>query len=450
MVATGDGKAAPTDLGKRVEGDGLGQEPGPDSVNKIHAEMGEPAPPETDVTVVTAVTVNDDAGSSCNSADRPTVTHVTVPERERPCFRVLDDEWLSGCTRMRPGVWFFGVTSGKNSDEEKNLTQRWICSPIHVDAVTFDGQENNFGRLLRIKNTLGNWRTWAMPMELLRGDGSDLRGQLLAMGVEIDPQAKNELARYIQSQHPNRRIHCALEVGWNGDSFVLPDQVIGDRAAEVIFQSSECGHAEHTTSGTLTGWQEGIAAKAIDNPLLMFAVSGSFSGPLLAKTNSESGGFHIQGDSSTGKSTLIDAACATWGGPNFKRSWRTTSNGMEGAAAMFNDCLLALDEISECDPREVGAIIYALGNGRGKQRASRTGSARSVTRWRCFVLSSGERTIGTTMSEGGQRVKAGQSMRLLDIPASRRYGVFDELHGEPSGSAFSDDLKHRFSRSVSD
>ena len=32
---------------------------------------------------------------------------------------------------------------------------------------------------------------------------------------------------------------------------------------------------------------------------------------------------------------------------------------MEGAAALFNDCLLALDEISECDPREVGAIVYA-------------------------------------------------------------------------------------------
>ena len=36
---------------------------------------------------------------------------------------------------------------------------------------------------------------------------------------------------------------------------------------------------------------------------------------------------------------------------------------MEGAAALFNDCLLALDEISECDPREVGAIVYALGEG---------------------------------------------------------------------------------------
>ena len=54
---------------------------------------------------------------------------------------------------------------------------------MHVDAITFDGQEINFGRLLRFKNTLGRWREWAMPMDMLRGGGDDLRGELLA-GVE--------------------------------------------------------------------------------------------------------------------------------------------------------------------------------------------------------------------------------------------------------------------------
>jgi putative DNA primase/helicase len=114
---------------------------------------------------------------------------------------------------------------------------------------------------------------------------------------------------------------------------------------------------------------------------------------------------------------------------------------MEGAAALFNDGLLALDEISECDPREVGAIVYALGNGRGKQRAHRTGSARGVNRWRCMVLSSGERTIGTHMLEAGHRAKAGQAVRMLDVPATRAFGAWDDLQGAPSGAAFSDAIK---------
>ena len=360
---------------------------------------------------------------------------------ERPRYVVLDDWQKSDTGNHRPGVYHCGVKVNRKG-EIQGMFDLWFCSPMHIDAVTFDGQGNNFGRLLRFKPTVGKWREWAMPMELLAGDGSQLRGELLAMGVELDPDlARNHLPAYLQREHPKRRIHCALQVGWCGDSFVLPDAVIGPKSAGVIFQSGERGHEEHTQAGTLIGWQQGIAAMAVGNPLLMLAVSASFAGPLLQRSHAESGGIHLFGDSSTGKSTAMDAACATWGGPGFKRSWRATGNGLEGAAAMFNDCLLALDEISECDPKQVGEIVYMLGNGRGKQRASRNGNARGVAKWRCFVMSNGERTIATTMAEGGYRAKAGQSMRLLDIPAAQTYGAWDNLHGASSPAAFSDAIK---------
>ena len=359
----------------------------------------------------------------------------------RPCYVVLDDWTKTVDGNHRPGVYYCGVKVNKKGVTEGEFND-WVCSPLYVDAVTHDGQGTNFGRPLRFKPTVGNWREWAMPMELLSGDGTQLRSELLAMGVELDPyKARQQLLHYLQSKILKRRIHCALQVGWCGDSFVLPDVVIGPKAADVIYQSGERGHEEHTQAGTLEGWRDGIAAKAVGNPLLMLAISASFAGPLLARCNAEGGGFHVFGDSSTGKTTLIEAACATWGGAGFKRSWRATANGMEGAAAMFNVCLLALDEISECDPKEVGAIVYALGNGRGKQRASRSGNARGVTRWRCFVISSGERTIATTMQEGGQRAKAGQSMRLLDVPAVQTHGAWDALHGATSPAAFSDAIK---------
>ncbi len=400
-----------------------------------------------DVTAVTHVQANNGAGFTVTADEIHDVTGVTpepvIPdESKRPCFKVFDDwQSLPDGGKLRPGAWFFTVKHGKG-DAPSALIQQWICSPLHVEAVTLDGQENNFGRMLLFKTTIGKWRTWAMPMELLRGAGDELRGELLAMGVEIDPQAgRSLLGQYLQAKPPKRRVHCALQVGWCGDSFVLPDSVIGADASSVIFQSGERGHEEFTKGGTLAGWQADIAARAIGNPLLTLALSASFVGPMLARCNGESGGVHLVGNSSTGKTTAIEAACSTWGGPNYRRSWRATANGMEGAASLFNDGLLALDEISECDPREIGAIVYALGNGRGKQRASRTGNARGVTRWRCFVLSSGERTIGTAMAEGGFRAKAGQSVRLLDIPAERQYGAWDNLHGLPTGAAFSDAIR---------
>jgi putative DNA primase/helicase len=318
-----------------------------------------------------------------------------------------------------------------------------LCSPIHVVAVSHDATDNNFGRILRFRNTVGRSRNWAMPMEMLKGNADGLWGELLAMGVEVpfNHKRRQQLLVYLSSP-PARTICCALQVGWKDRSFVLPDAVIGPDAENLIFQSGERGHEEYKIAGTLEDWCKGISALASGNPLLIVALSAAFTGPLSATVNAEGGGLHFVGDSSTGKTTLLQAASSVWGGPSYRRSWRATANGLEGAAVLFNDTLLVLDEISECEPREIGAIVYSVTNGVGKQRAGRTGAAKSVKRWRCFLLSSGEKTLATAMAEGGKLAKAGQLIRLLDISARRKFGAWDNLHGHETGTAFSDAIKH--------
>ncbi len=394
----------------------------------------------TEDTKVTRLNLNKNSVAPRNSDEDTGVTNSIPGETQRPAFLVFDDPWSHDGKEYLPGVWYFNIRH--NREGEPTMTQAWVCSPLHVEADTADEQQHNFGRLLRFRNTRGTWRIWAMPMELLRGSGEEMRGELLSMGVEINPVLRSLLGNYLQTSKCTRHVHCALQVGWcRGGQFVLPDSVIGPDAESVIFQTGVRSQDEYTQAGTMEGWKAGIAGRAVGNPQLMLAVSASFSGPLLKKCNMESGGIHWVGDSSTGKTTGLDAACATWGGPNMKRSWRATSNGIEGAAAMFNDCLLALDEISECDPKEVGSIVYNLGNGTGKQRATRAGGARSITRWKCFVISTGERTIETTMTEGGHRTKAGHGVRLLDIPVNGKYGMWDDLHGMENGAALSDAIK---------
>lgn len=383
--------------------------------------------------------------------DAPAHTGAAEPspipgEHDRPRHVVLDDmHTTSDGSKYRAGVWYFGIKPCKG-DSPPALVQSWICSPLHVDAVTYDNAGANFGRLLRFRNTLGQWKTWSMPMDMLKGDASDLRGVLLSMGVHMDSSnaGRAMLATYLQSQVPSRHMEAVMQTGWAGGdfrAFALPDTVIGPKAGKVTFQAQSLHADEYGQRGTLEGWRQGIASPAVGNPVLVLGLCSAFAGPVLALVGAESGGVHLIGDSSTGKTTVLQGACSVMGGDGYRRSWRATANGLEASASLFNDSLLALDEISECDPRAVGEVVYMLGNGRGKQRAGRTGGARTVARWRTSVLSTGERSIAATMAEAGHRVKAGQAVRLLDIPIRRTHGALDNLHGHANGPAFSDAIK---------
>ena len=368
-----------------------------------------------------------------------------VPEdHERPAF-VVFDAWhkTPDGKRYAPGVWHFGLRTGKG-DAEPTPTEQRACGPLHIDAVTTDTQDGNYGRLLRFRTTTGHWKSWAMPMAMLSGDGSDLRGVLLGMGLDMAHRGRDLLTAYLMHRAPDRVILCATQTGWSGPertAFVLPDIVIGPQADGVTYQSEHHAGDEYTTRGTLAGWQAGISARAVGNPMLALALSVAFAGPVLAIVGADSGGIHTAGASSKGKSSMLKAACSVWGGPSYKRNWRATSNGLEAVAALFNDSLLALDEISQCDARDVGETVYMLGNGQGKSRAARTGGARAAARWCVSILSNGEKSVATVMSEGGFRINAGQAVRIIDLPVTdRAHGCWDTLHGLPSGAALSDAL----------
>lgn len=389
---------------------------------------------DTGVTKVTALIDMGFAGNPKENSENTKATNQIPKPDECPCFRVYDQFMAYENKKLPPGVWYFEL----NQDNEIIKTR--VCSPLYIDAVTFDQQGNNFGRLLRFKTTRGIWRKWSLPMEMLKGSGDEMRGELLSMGVEIQPgsKARNLLSMYLQSNPPSKQIQCVLQVGWCGDSFVLPDKVYGKNADTIIFQSGERNQDEYTTAGTLEGWRKNIAAYAVGNPILILALSSAFAGALIKRCHADGGGIHFVGESSTGKTTAGKVASSVWGGDHYRRSWRTTANGLEGVAMLVNDGLLVLDEINECDPREVGTIVYSLGNGIGKQRANRSGNARGVNCWKCFVLSNGEKSIPTVMSEGGTRYNAGQAVRMLDIPVERQYGIYDNLHHFKAGHEMAD------------
>lgn len=123
---------------------------GTEAVTRAIANAMDPEYSEDGVTGVTRVQANSDAGFGCNPKENGGVTGVTnlVPaESDRPIFRVFDEWVRHGGAKYRPGVWYFGKPGKGNAPPV--LTQEWVCAPLYVEAVTFDAQENNFGRMLR-------------------------------------------------------------------------------------------------------------------------------------------------------------------------------------------------------------------------------------------------------------------------------------------------------------
>lgn len=355
---------------------------------------------------------------------------------DRPCWRVYGDWQEVDGVKRKPGVWHHNFK--QRDDQEPVMVDEWICSPLYVDATTSDKEDDKYGFLLRYVSRRRVWKKWAMPAEMLAGDGADALGVLLSGGVEISQHKRREVLRYIASQHPQRHMRAATATGWHDGAFVLPDEVIG--ADDVWFQATG-RTASYGTAGSLDGWKAGVAGIGDGNPLLMLAICAAFAGVLLEPLCIDGAGLHIYGDSSTGKTTALVAGISVWGGLSFRRQWRATANGLEGAGTMHTDTLLALDEIGECAPRDLYEAAYALANGTGKSRANKHGEARKAAQWRVFVLSTGETTIAARIASGGIESKAGQGLRILDIPVTGQYGLFDNLCGMDSGARLSDALR---------
>lgn len=157
----------------------------------------------------------------------------------------------------------------------------------------------------------------------------------------------------------------------------------------------------------------------------------------------DSGGFHLRGPSSCGKTTALRVTASVWGGPDYVRNWRTTGNGLEGLACLHNDGSLILDELSQLDPKAASEAAYLLANGQGKVRANRNGAAHRPTQWRLLFLSSGEESLSSLVAQSGRRATAGQDIRLveLDADAGQGMGLFETLHGYATPHDFANSLK---------
>lgn len=377
---------------------------------------------------------NGTSDTGCEPAKPP------VPTQQGGRFELLE----GASDAMRAGVYWIPQRDGSDGSPE------WLCGPLRVVALARDGNSDRWGPVLRFRTPEGSERTWAMPAAWAAGDGREARESLLDKGLAMttDSRRRARLLAYIMESGAARFARAADRTGWHGSAFLLPSgEVIGDEGGEpLILQGAAGDGARLATAGSLEEWTRQVAAPCAPHSRLVLAVSIAFGALLLGIAGQESGGVHLRGGSSVGKSSALALAASVFGCPaqasGYLRSWRATDNALEAVASHHSGLLLCLDELAELSPTAAAAAGYMLGNGQGKGRSRRDGSPRPPVTWSLLFFSAGEIGLSDLIAQTGARAMAGQEVRLIDLAADAGEG-FGILSCAPKGSpgAFVERLK---------
>ena len=323
-----------------------------------------------------------------------------------------------------------------------------ICDYICVVAFIKEA-DGSISRQVKFKDYHKEFRETMISSKMFANAGDQAKVHLISHGFIMNWGGfeKKKLMQYLLTSVPSKEIELIEYTGYYGSSYLRPDQVLGND--DNVILSSKIRDDAISTKGSLDEWRANISAYCAGNSRLIFSASLAFASLLLKPCNVQSGGFHLAGTSSTGKTTCLRVASSIFGSPQYLKTWRATDNALENIAFKRNDALLVLDELSEMSAQKAGNVAYMFSHGEGKDRLCKNGNLRETFHWRTLFLSSGEVDLAAHLSEVDNKSKAGQEMRFISIPANpinRTNGVFENLHGFADVAEFGKHLQDSSSK----
>ncbi|MDO3378117.1 DUF927 domain-containing protein [Geoalkalibacter halelectricus] len=324
-------------------------------------------------------------------------------------------------------------------------------APLCPKAMARTASGNDWLYIVAFKDRDGFQKEVQIPARDVMGRGTAAIELLVNAGLDICVRREGDVVDFIRSTQVSERRILVKATGWveGRNLFVLPGRIIGNLSGErILFAAEENSPtvASMGAQGTLEEWKNNVPAQALGNPLLVFAISASFTGSLLHLLGLDGGVFHFWGTSSRGKTTLLMAAASVHGNggdpastrDSYVRNWNLTTNAIEGLGAAHNDGTLVMDEIGVFAGHDIDQIAYYLTAGQGRTSMTSSRRLRAQRSWRCSILSSGEISFASKAGASGRRVMAGQLARFVDVSITDN--VFHDTKGLPPAE-FVDGLK---------
>ncbi|GLY61417.1 hypothetical protein Pcaca05_22740 [Pectobacterium carotovorum subsp. carotovorum] len=356
-----------------------------------------------------------------------------------------DDPLRPRVESRKDGVFWLTPKVDKDSGEVIN-NESWLCSALNVVGIGRDEKDQYL--ILRWRAIGANAdTTQAIPL----ADIGEREGWRTLKNGGVNVTTKNSLrailADWLQRSAVHEIWHIAHATGWQCGAYIMPDgEIIGQPDRPVLFNGRSSAAAGYTVKGTAESWRTSIARLVDGNYSMMTGIAAALSAPLIGLSGSDGFGIHFYEQSSAGKTTAANVSASLYGNPDLLRlTWYGTALGLANEAAAHNDGLMPLDEVGQgADPVSVAQAAYALFNGVGKLQGAKEGGNRDLKRWRTVAISTGEMDLETFIASVGRKTKAGQLVRLLNIPLSKAMRFHEHSNGKQHADALKDAYQQHY------
>jgi Domain of unknown function (DUF927) len=278
----------------------------------------------------------------------------------------------------------------------------------------------------------------------IAGDEREVVRELLRLNANLPlnkDRASQEIRWAIRSRPGRALLHCEA-TGWRRDfsAFVTPTRVIDTRRRGPTLlpplRLSRQQQRRQGATGSLDQWRK-IPEICGYADLGMLLLAASFAAPLLAIAGRGSFGLNICGRTKVGKSVLLVAGSSVSGSGEESElpSWKDTAIGLDEKARHHNDLLFPINETGSLRRSEayesIRQAIYALAEGRERDRHSGSGYATPESAARTIFIFSSEHSIDELARSAKASRDEGELARCLDIAATRsdRATVMDRFPG---------------------
>lgn len=315
-----------------------------------------------------------------------------------------------------------------------------VCANIKAPYQLKDLNAEKWKRVFEFKDQSGILKQITVPLDKLRSDAKFCFSEFAHKGFYFNHDNRSLFFKLACEFAPKETLYYSDKKGWTDDFSAYCTKNAGYSIKEDVRFYLGYGAEGKIQGSTLHEFNQSIGRYAVDNPNIMISLLLPLCGPMLALIGHKNFGVHFHGSSSCGKTTLSEvmasvSACDV-------SSWRTTDNALESTALNANDQCLILDEIGQCKPESLSEAIYMLGNGEGKKRMSSSGETADPKEFRLIFQSNGELTLKSQigLSRINKEVRAGQQVRVIELPCHYKYGAFHSLHDKADGVEFSSHL----------